>query len=428
MDFFGGCCTVCRPEAPADQPQALSAATPPASASPSLQRDTAALERKAAASLSTPSAADRPPLMPFTRTRREPKYRMSSEASGGSTFRALSSDGGTGGDPGDEGMVRQRSSVKFLRSHSTAWGGGTAGATMGRRDSQVNFAQQEQTVIVFDWDDTLFPTSYVNDDLNLNWKEPLERQPTLAPGDVQRVVNELARCEEGAAEVLRAATELAHVVVVTLASTGWVDLACSHFYPAVGSLLREKKIPVVYAQEKAGVTQTQYDKLEFQSNAEIERFWGLVKGRAISEEVDKFYSQYEGQSWKNILSVGDSSFERYGLLAATSAYMQGRSLTAREATVWSPNQEGCWQKVQDGHVKKLRAKCCKLVDQPDASELTVELDMVSRWLEGMVGLDAGFDLDLEHVEDEAQVSVIEAVFRGERPVSDLPRPPREGDD
>mmetsp|Transcript_34890 Transcript_34890/g.94513 ORF Transcript_34890/g.94513 Transcript_34890/m.94513 type:complete len:443 (-) Transcript_34890:63-1391(-) len=423
--LFSGCCTVCRPTAPEDSPQVLSV-PPKVRPFQVLQPNAAEAEQKAASAWVSTASSDKRPLMPFTRIRRD-KVRVSEGlTSEASSILDLSPDGGTGGDPGDGGQVRQRSSVKVLRRHSSLISqvgrSVSIGSAIGRRDSQHCFAHSKQTVIVFDWDDTLFPTSYVNDDLDLNWQEPLSCQPGMLPEDIQKVEKTLARCEEGALEVLRGATELAHVVVVTLASNGWVDLACEHFYPAVGSLIRKMKIPVVYAQEKAGISRQEYDKMHFSSSAELERFWGLAKGQAISEEVEKFYSQYAGQSWKNLLSIGDASFERYGLLAAASAYMQGRPITAQEATVWSPTQEGCWQKVQDGHVKKLRAKCCKLVDQPDASELTVELDMVSRWLQGMVRLDAGFDLDLECVEDEAHVNIIEAVFRGERPVSDLPRP------
>jgi len=276
-------------------------------------------------------------------------------------------------------------------------------------------------VIVFDWDDTLFPTSYVNDDLQLEWSLPLHKQPVLDAKGAREAQKRLQRCERNAMRLLNKAHDLANVVVVTLASAGWVDTATRFLYPDMGRLLRDLDVPVVYAQERAGVTEQQHEKLQYQSSDEVERFWGLVKGRAISEEVEKFYSQYEGQSWKNILSIGDSSFERYGLLAATSAYMQGLELS--EAEGWHPNQEGCWQKVQDGHVMKLRAKCCKLVDQPDATELAVELGWVVKWLAGMVNLDDGFDLDLEYVNEEEEVAMIDAVLRGELPVSKLPHFP-----
>jgi len=340
----------------------------------------------------TDSPAGEPPKMPFTRFRR---IRSSlSMGSGGSLEHAME--------------IHRRSSV-------------TKGGN--RRDSQCHFAKQEQTIVVFDWDDTLFPTTYVNDDVKLNWKRPLRQQKPKGPDDVPTIAKNLSLCEEHAMEVLRRASCLARVVVVTLASTGAVDLACRHFYPTMGTLLQEMCIPIVYAQAKAGLTVAQHHALQHQSVEENEKFWGLIKGRAIAEEADRFYSQYEGQSWKNILSIGDSSFERYGLLAATSAYMQETTLTSKtEASVWNPTQRGCWQKVQGGHVKKVRAKCCKLVDQPEVSELALELEMVSEWLEGMVNLDAGFDLDLEAIHDEEQIQRIGRVFSGERPVSDLPKP------
>merc|ERR1712048_1382398 len=152
------------------------------------------------------------------------------------------------------------------------------------------------------------------------------------------------------------------------------------------------EVPIIYAQEKTDREQVAYSKRNFGSDEELERFWGLAKGRAISDELDKFYSQYEGQTWKNVLSVGDSSFERYGLLAATSAYMQGSQLGANKDSVWNPSEEGCWQKVADGRTLKLRAKCCKLLDDPDMEELSLQMDLITRWLPNMVNLDSGFDL------------------------------------
>ena len=96
------------------------------------------------------------------------------------------------------------------------------------------------------------------------------------------------------------------------------------------------------------------------SNAELERFWSGMKARAIARpcalhrlaspcaslcsehfsgpgrECREFYSQYDGQSWKNVISIGalaaaassrrdpcwcsgDSDFERLGTMLATKA-------------------------------------------------------------------------------------------------------------
>lgn len=340
-------------------------------------------------------------------------------------------DGGTGGDPGVGSSATLRKSMTVLRLRSRSQCRSEAAVAVPcasdvgsrqRRDSQQYFAEAGQTVVVFDWDDTLFPTSYLSDDLKLDFGKPLEKQPSLPKNRLGVVRARLSACEAKALAILRNAKELSHVVVVTLASSGWVTTACENFYPAVGKLLKELQIPVIYAQERESGLQKAYDKAQFKSNEDLERYWGMVKGQAIADEVGRFYTQYEGQSWKNILSVGDSCFERYGLLAASTAYMQGTRLQHGENLVWSPSEEGCWEKVINGHVRKLRAKCCKLVDSPALNELTLELDMVNRWLSGMISLDEGFDLDLEALESEEHVAKVESVIRGERPVSELPRP------
>eukprot|EP00932_Pfiesteria_piscicida_P009639 SRR837773.20394.p2 GENE.SRR837773.20394~~SRR837773.20394.p2 ORF type:complete len:198 (+),score=80.75 SRR837773.20394:54-596(+) len=143
-----------------------------------------------------------------------------------------------------------------------------------RRDSQLHFAEAGQTVVVFDWDDTLFPTWYLADQLKLDLSKPLERQTGFPKNRMGIVRQRLSQCEARAAAALRRAKEMAHVVVVTLASSGWITMACESFYPTVGKLLNELSIPVIYAQEREQGMQQAYNKAEFQSNEELERYWG----------------------------------------------------------------------------------------------------------------------------------------------------------
>ena len=39
------------------------------------------------------------------------------------------------------------------------------------------------------------------------------------------------------------------VVLLTLARAPWVSESCKNFYPSVGRLITQLKIPIVYAQE-----------------------------------------------------------------------------------------------------------------------------------------------------------------------------------
>jgi len=297
-----------------------------------------------------------------------------------------------------------------------------------KRSSQWCFADRMQTVIVFDWDDTLFPTSYLFDTLRLDLAVPLAQQRRLGATHprAKEITKKLAKCENHAVKILQESHMAGQVVLVTLAVKGWVEQACRLFYPKVGELLRQLKIRVVSARQE----QTTNGKLNVSKGLvkakcrSEEEYWGLLKGRAISKEIEQFYSQYEGQSWKNVISIGDSQFERYGLLAASTAYIQNKRMSQLDVTPYSPAQSGAWQKMdmtQDQeHQIRLRVKCCKLLGDPDMDELAVELNTIGKWLTSMVRLDEGFDIDFEALKDVEQVAIVEGVLRGERPVTDLP--------
>lgn len=267
---------------------------------------------------------------------------------------------------------------------------------VGRRVSKELFAHPTQTFIVLDWDDTLFPTTYVRDDLGLCWQTPMRNQ-RLDPKEKAEVTRNLEKCAENCCALLRSAVQFGKVVLVTLARSPWVSVSCEHFFPAVGSLIRELGVPIIYAQEGA---QTEYNKTEMSSNENIEMHWSKVKGRAIAKEIGMFYSQYAGQSWKNIISIGDSDFERLGTMQATDTYMKQTGI--------------CRQKTVEvsGHIYKVRTKTFKMLDLPSVDELTVELAMVQKWLPLMIQLDGSFDVNLDDLEDPVTLRRIERTLKG----------------
>lgn len=269
-----------------------------------------------------------------------------------------------------------------------------------RRNSQAMFADPSQCIIIFDWDDTLFPTTYVRDDLELNWKKQMKDQ-LLDSREKAEITANLERCSNNVLELVRLASKFGKVVLVTLARSPWVLESCNNFYPAVGRLIKELKVPIVYAQEGH---QIDYNKQEMQTNEEIEKFWSRMKGKAIANELRDFYSQYEGQSWKNIISIGDSDFERLGTQYATEDYMKETGIKGGNDAV-----------EVDNHVYKVRTKTFKMVDQPTIEELTVEVAMLHKWLPLMVNLDSGFDVNLNDVEDPRTLQAIEKTLRGPPP-------------
>uniref|UniRef100_A0A7S1WEL9 MIB/HERC2 domain-containing protein n=1 Tax=Alexandrium catenella TaxID=2925 RepID=A0A7S1WEL9_ALECA len=271
-----------------------------------------------------------------------------------------------------------------------------------RANTKDLFAHPTQTFIVLDWDDTLFPTTYVRDDLGLCWQTPMRNQ-RLDPKEKAEVSRNLQRCAENCCSLLRAAVSFGKVVLVTLAKSPWVTVSCDHFFPAVGCLIQELGVPIIYAQEGS---QVEYNKAEMTTSESIEKHWSMVKGKAISKEIGTFYSQYAGQSWKNIISIGDSDFERLGTMQATEGYMKQTGIS-RSKTV-----------EVSGHVYKVRTKTFKMLDQPSVDELTVELAMVQKWLPLMIQLDSSFDVNLDDLEDPATLRRIERTLRGQQRMSE----------
>lgn len=288
------------------------------------------------------------------------------------------------------------------------------------RNSQTGFADKGQTVIIFDWDDTLFPSTFVRSDAKLNLSRPL-RDQKLSSQQRKAVFNSLATCAANAERLLRLACSYGKVVVVTLARSPWVDESCKLFYTRMGSLMRQLQVRVVYAQDRCKMEGRKAPNS--MTASEAESFWSAIKGRAIEDEVKRFYSKYEGQSWKNIISIGDSNFERLGTLKAAATYMRDKGIDV-PATLDDTIRNGCVNNasedvgkgfqpneaspvVVEGQTFHVRIKVMKMVEEPTVEELTVELGLVMQWLPLMVQHDGGFTVNLAGVQNWDQAKEIE---------------------
>ena len=118
----------------------------------------------------------------------------------------------------------------------------TAGASLGRRNSQPFFDNKSQTLLIFDWDDTLFPTTYasetavecleefqptgiqayrllstlevhlpvqVRDDLKLVWNKAFKDQE-LNAAQKRSIGEKLERCATHVVDLLRKADSYGH--------------------------------------------------------------------------------------------------------------------------------------------------------------------------------------------------------------------------
>jgi len=150
--------------------------------------------------------------------------------------------------------------------------------------SEPGFARGA-TLIIFDWDDTLLPTTWL-DELGLLLSS--SRSPT--PEQWTR----LQDMATSAAASLTYALTFGKVVIVTNAEEGWVEASCHKFMPSLEPLLSE--IGVVSARSTC----------KGQSTHEWKR-------RAFTQEVSKYFGQ-DHAGRQNIVSIGDSMYEVKALL------------------------------------------------------------------------------------------------------------------
>mmetsp|Transcript_64725 Transcript_64725/g.141022 ORF Transcript_64725/g.141022 Transcript_64725/m.141022 type:complete len:244 (+) Transcript_64725:41-772(+) len=128
----------------------------------------------------------------------------------------------------------------------------------------------DNTLIIFDWDDTLFCTS------------------ALKIGENNMAVADLSALQEHVLSLLSLAKCLGKVAIVTSSSRGWVERSAKKWLPALLPVLEE--IPIIYARERYGST--------FPMNS---MQWKLQSFRELHESL--------ALTLGNIVVIGDSRDE-----------------------------------------------------------------------------------------------------------------------
>jgi hypothetical protein len=167
-------------------------------------------------------------------------------------------------------------------------------ATAGQQDNKLMITHDKETVIVFDWDDTLLCSSFLSSK-GLRLDTDRSKHPELdAP---------LKELETSACAVLSLAITYGQVHIITNAETGWVQLSAQKFMPAVLPLL--SKVSVISARST-------YEAMFPDSPLK----W---KYYAFQERLAPTFNA-EVKKEKNIISFGDSHVEREAVRAVTRGY------------------------------------------------------------------------------------------------------------
>jgi hypothetical protein len=195
----------------------------------------------------------------------------------------------------------------------------------------------KETVIIFDWDDTLLASSFLSSK-GYRLDSIAERIPEV---DAQ-----LKDLEQSVVSVLTTAISYGHVNIITNAETGWVQLSAKKFIPAVIPIL--DKVKVVSARS---TYENSYPENPMQ--------WKLC---AFQDKLVKCFTTTNLE--RNVISFGDSHVEREAVLAVT------RGL---------PNT---------------RTKSVKFAERPSMEQLRRQIELVTSCFQYISSHDGDLDLQL----------------------------------
>lgn len=318
--------------------------------------------------------------------------------------------------------------------------------------SQREYISPEQTFIIYDWDDTLCPSCWIQDN-----------HPVLSffrpPPQEAFFTDPLNRLEQLVLKLLTTSMALGQVVIVTNAQEPWVETSCRYFLPKVMPFL--SLVSVVYAhdvydmlggdEEEAGgldspegplsrmVAREEEDEDADEMDSPAGPLFspGSSSGRtspgvrigapgmysggravdkapqpaafsvgttaseldpvdydiapqrwkeaAFKQVIGQFYSRYEAQSWKNIISVGDATFERDAL---------------RHASTARPNRN-----------KRCRVKTVKMLDEPSVEELIKQVKVILDGIGAIVRYDGNLDIEITDEDLDFGMETVDAAIR-----------------
>lgn len=235
------------------------------------------------------------------------------------------------------------------------------------------------TALLLCWDDTLFPTTWLLQDVGIESDQPIRRQiPRGHRRDhIEGLMDNFA---SRIAQFLREASTTTAVFIVTLSKKGWVESTIKNFMPELAKVFEECDIMVICEQDDG----TQDEFTPSSHNLDV---WSTVKAEAVVDLLSD-----EG-IWENIISIGDFDVQSLGTVEAARRFLQD---TANECSSRIP-----W------------IKTLKMLDDPTAEELIAQLTLIRRWLPHLILRKESLNLHIDNSEEDEVLTEIHKVITGE---------------
>ena len=165
-------------------------------------------------------------------------------------------------------------------------------------------------LIIYDWDDTILPTSWLRSlgYLSNNIADMVGTPPPILPSHVASMMRMI---EEAAISNLSAAGKRGRVVIVTNSSVLWVPFTAKRFFPRLSQVV-ENGFEVYSARpaqaENAGPN------------------YVYLPSMAVTWKTDKFRDLVGSTQFPTCVSIGDGFAERCAVLAIASSRMSGKAV------------------------------------------------------------------------------------------------------
>lgn len=151
--------------------------------------------------------------------------------------------------------------------------------SLSNRTPNERFNCQYNSISIFDWDDTLLPTSYLA--MNTYFSQPENPMPL----EIKEIFSKM---EFAIMRILTLAIQQGDTYIITNGAPGWVEYATNMYYPCLGNTL--KNVTIISAR---GLFEKKYP--------DNQRMWKI----ATFKEVRKCYPDII----TNIMCIGDSFLE-----------------------------------------------------------------------------------------------------------------------
>ena len=215
---------------------------------------------------------------------------------------------------------------------------------LGRYTSDLSFSVPRRPLLIFDWDDTLCPTSWLKSQaVILTEPGPLHLRP------------QLSQITQSCISLLRSACNHGDVFLSTNAAPGWVNTASKNFMYGVAGEIDRLNIPVLYGREHC------------QSNCSLR--WKESAASKILDSLSYIPS--------TVMSFGDQALDHEAVTRVLC-----RSRPPRET-----NPISTMKKLRTRHENSdliCPIKCVKFLHEPDIDELVLQIETVRTTLKRLV--------------------------------------------